>query len=159
MAHLLTHWGRDKMVAIFQTAFSNEFSWTKMYEFHQSLFPRFQLTIIQHWFRQCLGAGQATSHCLNQWWLISLLMDICVTRPQWVNPFLLLLQAIRDGVIEATIDHENGYVQSKENSDIYSTKEPMTAFHQRICFCLDIHNQSVKVGIEILFCHLVWILI
>lgn len=57
-------------------------------------------------------------------------------------------QAIRDGVIEATIDHEKGYVQSKETSDIYSTGEPMAAFHQRISFCLDIHNQSVKVRIR-----------
>jgi len=56
----------------------------------------------------------------------------------------IVAKAIRDGVIEATIDHENGYVQSKDNIDIYSTAEPMTAFHQRISFCLDIHNQSVK---------------
>lgn len=60
---------------------------------------------------------------------------------------LIFLQAIRDGVIEATIDHEKGYVQSKEISDIYNTREPMTAFHQRISFCLDIHNASVKVRI------------
>ncbi|XP_076437108.1 putative 26S proteasome non-ATPase regulatory subunit 3 isoform X2 [Babylonia areolata] len=56
----------------------------------------------------------------------------------------IVAKAIRDGVIEATIDHEKGYVQSKETSDIYSTGEPMAAFHQRISFCLDIHNQSVK---------------
>ncbi|CAG5115490.1 unnamed protein product [Candidula unifasciata] len=56
----------------------------------------------------------------------------------------IVAKAIRDGVIEATIDHENGYVQSKETGDVYSTKEPMDAFHQRISFCLDIHNQSVK---------------
>ncbi|GFR92199.1 26S proteasome non-ATPase regulatory subunit 3-like [Elysia marginata] len=56
----------------------------------------------------------------------------------------IVAKAIRDGVIEATIDHEHGYVQSKETGDIYSTKEPMAAFHQRISFCLDIHNQSVK---------------
>jgi 26S proteasome regulatory subunit N3 len=56
----------------------------------------------------------------------------------------IVAKAIRDCVIEATIDHEQGYVQSKETSDIYGTKEPMTAFHQRIAFCLDIHNQSVK---------------
>ena len=56
------------------------------------------------------------------------------------------MQAIRDGVIEATIDHENAYVQSKETTDIYGTREPLTAFHQRITFCLDIHNQSVKVS-------------
>lgn len=54
-------------------------------------------------------------------------------------------QAIRDGVIEASINHEKGYVQSKEMIDIYSTREPQLAFHQRISFCLDIHNMSVKV--------------
>ena len=52
---LLTHWGRDKMVAISQTTLSNPFSWTKIFEFrlkfHWSLFLRFQLTIFQHWFR------------------------------------------------------------------------------------------------------------
>ena len=51
----LTHWGRDKMDAIFQTTFSNGFSWMKMYElrltFHWSLFLGVQLTIFQHWFR------------------------------------------------------------------------------------------------------------
>jgi len=56
----------------------------------------------------------------------------------------IVAKAIRDGVIEATIDHENAYVQSKETTDIYGTREPLTAFHQRITFCLDIHNQSVK---------------
>ena len=51
----LTHWGWDKMAAIFQTTFSNAFSWIKMFKFrlifHWSLFPRVQLTIFQHWFR------------------------------------------------------------------------------------------------------------
>ena len=46
---MLTHWGRDKMAAIFWMTFSNAFSWMKMYEFrlryHWSLFPRVQLTI------------------------------------------------------------------------------------------------------------------
>ena len=70
----LTHWGRYKMDAISQTAFSSAFSWMKMHEFrlrfHWSFFLRFELTIFQHWFRQWLGAGQATSHYLNQWWII-----------------------------------------------------------------------------------------
>ena len=52
---VLTHWGRDKMVAISQTTFSSAFSWMKMFEFrlkfHWSLFLRVKLTIIQHWFR------------------------------------------------------------------------------------------------------------
>ena len=50
----LAHWGRGKMAAILQTAFSNAFSWTKICElrlkFHWSLFPMFQLTICQYRF-------------------------------------------------------------------------------------------------------------
>lgn len=56
----------------------------------------------------------------------------------------IVAKSIRDGVIEATINHEHGFVQSKDTVDVYSTGEPMAAFHQRITFCLDIHNQSVK---------------
>ena len=62
------------MDAIFQMTFSNGYSWMKMCEFwlkfHWSLFLRVQLTIFQHWFRWWLGADQATSHYLNQWWLV-----------------------------------------------------------------------------------------
>ena len=40
----LTHWGRDKMPAVSQTAFSNGFSWMKIFQFrlqfHWSLFPK-----------------------------------------------------------------------------------------------------------------------
>ena len=53
--HRLTHWGQDKMANIFQTTFSNAFSCLKICEFglrfHWNLFPRFKLTIFQHWFR------------------------------------------------------------------------------------------------------------
>ena len=51
----LTHWGRDKMATIFQTAFSYGFSSMKMHKFrlrfHWHFFPRVQSTIFQHWFR------------------------------------------------------------------------------------------------------------
>ena len=54
-AYALTHWGRAKMASIFQTTFSNAFSWMKTYEFrlgfHWSLFPGVQLTIFHRWFR------------------------------------------------------------------------------------------------------------
>ena len=70
----LTHWGRDSMAAISQTTVSNAICWMKIIEFqlkfHWRLFLRIQLTIIQHCFRYWLGAFQATSHYLNQWWLV-----------------------------------------------------------------------------------------
>lgn len=33
-------------------------------------------------------------------------------------------KAINDGVIDAVIDHEAGYLQSRDVNDIYSTTEP-----------------------------------
>lgn len=56
----------------------------------------------------------------------------------------IVTKAIRDGGIDATVDHANGWMQSKETGDIYSTQEPQTAFHSRIAFCLNTHNEAVK---------------
>jgi len=39
---------------------------------------------------------------------------------------------------------EKGFMQSAENIDVYCTGEPHCQFDQRITFCLDIHNQSIK---------------
>ena len=86
------------MAATFQTPFSNTFSWMKMLEFqlkfHWNLFPRVQLTIIQHCFRYWLGTYKATSHYLSQWWpsvlthmccsaSVSWLIKTYNTKPQW----------------------------------------------------------------------------
>ena len=61
------------MAAIFQTTFSNAFSWMKIvvfcWKFHWNLFPEIQLIAFQHWFRQWLAVGQARSPYLSQWWL------------------------------------------------------------------------------------------
>lgn len=54
-------------------------------------------------------------------------------------------KAIRDGVIEASLEHEKGFMKSKEVVNIYNTNEPQKAFHQRINFCMKLHNESVKV--------------
>lgn len=53
-------------------------------------------------------------------------------------------KAIRDCVMEAKIDHENAWMTCQEVMDIYSTEEPQKAFHKRIAFCLDVHNEAVK---------------
>ena len=57
----------------------------------------------------------------------------------------IVAKAIRDGVIEATLDHEHGYMKSKEAGDIYATREPGDAFHDRIQACLTLHDESVTV--------------
>ncbi|KAJ5668004.1 uncharacterized protein N7477_006574 [Penicillium maclennaniae] len=56
----------------------------------------------------------------------------------------IVAKAIRDGVIEATLDHEHGFMKSKDVGDIYATREPGEAFHERIRACLALHDESVK---------------
>jgi 26S proteasome regulatory subunit N3 len=56
----------------------------------------------------------------------------------------VVAKAIRDGSIDATIDHGKGFIQSNDNVDVYSTNEPEKAFHMRVDFCLQIHNEAVK---------------
>lgn len=57
----------------------------------------------------------------------------------------IVAKAIRDGVIEATLDREKGFMKSKEVGDVYATREPGEAFHDRIRACLSLHDESVKV--------------
>lgn len=56
----------------------------------------------------------------------------------------IVAKAIRDGVIEASIDHEKGYMQTKQQGDVYATREPSEAFHERIRACLQLHDECVK---------------
>lgn len=56
----------------------------------------------------------------------------------------IVAKAIRDGVIEASLDREKGFMRSKEVGDVYATREPGEAFHDRIRACLSLHDESVK---------------
>ncbi len=58
----------------------------------------------------------------------------------------IVAKAIRDGVIEATLDREHGFMKSREIGDVYATREPGEAFHDRILACLALHDESVKVS-------------
>jgi len=60
------------------------------------------------------------------------------------NTEFIVAKAIRDHVIDATLDHEAGTLRSKEHIDVYSTTEPMEAYHTRISFCLKMHNEAVR---------------
>ena len=57
----------------------------------------------------------------------------------------IVAKSIRDGVIEASLDHEQAFMKSKEVGDVYATREPGEAFHERIQACLELHDESVKV--------------
>ena len=90
----LTHWGRDKMDAIFQTISSNAFSWMKMYEICLHLVislkfvPRVWINNIPA-LVQIMAWRRPGDKPLSEPMLASLLTHICVTWPQWVNDILL----------------------------------------------------------------------
>lgn len=56
----------------------------------------------------------------------------------------IVAKAIRDGAIDATLDHANGWLVSKATADVYSTNEPQIAFDSRIVFCLTMHNEALR---------------
>ncbi|KAL2009119.1 hypothetical protein VTN00DRAFT_7313 [Thermoascus crustaceus] len=74
------------------------------------------------------------------------LRDICVRLglDSEESAEYIVAKAIRDGVIEATLDHEQGFMKSKDVGDIYATREPGEVFHERIRACLSLHDESVK---------------
>ncbi|KAK0546755.1 26S proteasome non-ATPase regulatory subunit [Tilletia horrida] len=82
----------------------------------------------------------------------------------------IVAKAIRDGVVGTTVgggataraaggaagsgwaglgggsrvDHELGIMETREGGDVYASDEPQAQLQQRIDFCLQIHNESVK---------------
>lgn len=64
--------------------------------------------------------------------------------PSATSAEFVVAKAVRDGVIDATIDHEKKYVQSHDLVDVYATVEPSEAFHRRIAYCLTTHNDAVR---------------
>lgn len=74
------------------------------------------------------------------------LRDICIRLKldSEESAEYIVAKAIRDGVIEASLDRERGFMRSKEIGDVYATREPGDAFHERIRACLALHDESVK---------------
>jgi len=64
--------------------------------------------------------------------------------PSSTSAEFVVAKAVRDGVIDATIDHEKRYIQSHDLVDVYATVEPSEAFHRRIAYCLTTHNDAVR---------------
>ena len=62
----------------------------------------------------------------------------------------IVAKAIRDGGIDAVLDHGASCMLSKDTPDVYATAEPAAAFHARVAFCLDIHNE-VRLPLSAVF--------
>jgi len=56
----------------------------------------------------------------------------------------IVAKAIRDGVIEATLNHDEMTMQSLSVTDQYASNEPQQLWSKRIEFCMTLHNDAVK---------------
>eukprot|EP00921_Rhytidocystis_pertsovi_P014932 GHVQ01023948.1.p1 GENE.GHVQ01023948.1~~GHVQ01023948.1.p1 ORF type:complete len:612 (+),score=136.70 GHVQ01023948.1:122-1957(+) len=56
----------------------------------------------------------------------------------------IVSKSIMDGVIDAEIDHKNQFVSCHPSVDLYTSSEPIKAYHKRIAFCLQLHSEAVK---------------
>jgi len=56
----------------------------------------------------------------------------------------IVAKAIRDGVIEATLNHDEMTMQSLSVTDQYASNEPQQLLSKRIEFCMTLHNDAVK---------------
>ncbi|CDW73499.1 probable 26s proteasome non-atpase regulatory subunit 3-like [Stylonychia lemnae] len=56
----------------------------------------------------------------------------------------VVAKAIRDGVIDAIVDHDNMWMRSQDINDVYTSNDPQNILNKRIKFCMDLHNDAVK---------------
>ena len=78
--------GRHFADDVFKCIFLNENVW--IFKIPLTFVPKVPiLTIFQHWFRYWLGAVQATSHYLNQWWLVYWSIYVSLGLSELNNPW------------------------------------------------------------------------
>jgi 26S proteasome regulatory subunit N3 len=79
------------------------------------------------------------------------LRDICIRLKleSEESAEYVVAKAIEDGVIEASLDREKGFMKSKEVVD-YATREPGKAFWTRTAACAALRDEFVKVKLNYL---------
>ena len=125
----ISPWGWNKTAAFPQT-FSNAFSLMEMYAFSIKISFQFvpkgpiKLTLFQYWFRQWLGPGQVTSHCLNQWCIWTRVKGIYRENKMMVNNMKSLKTGLFYSDFDKTLLITGIFSFSGENSMVLPT------FHQ-----------------------------
>ena len=125
--NVLTHWGRDKMAAIFQTTFSNAFPWMKVYEFRLRFLKFVPKGPINNSpsLVQMMAWRRPGDKPLSKPMIGSLLTHICVTRPQWVKIHRTTLPCV--GKTHAIIRNTNCDLWMNVFGIIEQSQEPHNA--------------------------------
>lgn len=56
----------------------------------------------------------------------------------------IVAKAIRDGVIDAVLNHDKQWMESLPITDVYASNDPQFMLDKRIRFCMDLHNDAIK---------------
>jgi 26S proteasome regulatory subunit N3 len=81
--------------------------------------------------------------------------DICVklkTDSEEETEYIVA-KAIRDGVIEATIDHTGAFMQSRVARNVYETDEPQQQLTRRTTYLQNMYSETVRVSLNRLRLH------
>ena len=116
------------------------------------MFPRVKLTIFHHWFIQWLGGNQATSHYLNQWWLIywRIYVSLSLNGLTWSFDIFFVTVITYENTCIITYNGIHKHCTCKEQgSDSISHKESYCKVSQRL--------ECVILGVKFcLFCFETW---
>ncbi len=56
----------------------------------------------------------------------------------------VVAKAIRDGGVAARLDRDEGVMLVPARGDAYAGPEPAAAFHARVAFCMEVHNEALR---------------
>ncbi|KAK4534920.1 hypothetical protein CDCA_CDCA03G0945 [Cyanidium caldarium] len=56
----------------------------------------------------------------------------------------VVAKAIRDGVLRGTIEHRSRSLITRHDQNVYATAMPAAQLHERIQFCVDLHDEAVR---------------
>lgn len=76
------------------------------------------------------------------------LADVCVKLhlDSEEDTEYIVAKAIKDGVINATIDHQGGFMECKVAGNVIETDMPQKEFDKRVHYCTQVYNESVRVS-------------
>ena len=128
---LLTYWGQDKMIVIFQTTFSNAISCMKMVEFRL----KFHWNLSDQQYSSTgsdNGLAPTRRKPLSEPMLAFVPTHICITQPQWVEQQMILAVSfkITSLTLEYSYDCPKASAVTLKNLGKYTSSEPMRNYNE-----------------------------
>jgi 26S proteasome regulatory subunit N3 len=119
-------------------------AFTQIIEKHEALFVKDRVwSLVRRLHQNVIKAGlRATATSYSRITLADIAAKLSLSSVEEAAD--VTAKAIVDGVIDAKINYEKGWLESNWGEDVYSTNEPAKQLHKRIAYCLQLHADAVK---------------